>query len=369
MRASVFWWTLWLLISASTALQAAPIGEIRTVLRSQALVRPDEGWLASLTEANLDSALQEFDPYARYLSADDARLRAGHAVDWVGIGAELFSRDGQVLLSVYTGGPADRAGVPDRSRLQKIDGRRVSGMPLDAVAKLFRGREHTSVRLELITPAGKRRNAAVVRGAFRPLDVEASRTSRKRLLRIRRFLAGLTRPAVEASLEVLARSDAKSGASRQLPLIIDLRDCGGGDLYEALDLAGMFLKQGTPLGSLRGRTGSPQVFQARSGDKYTMPLMLLIGPDTASAAEIFAGILRQHGRARLAGQRSYGKCTSQTDRPLSDGSMLHFTNAEVLLPQGDTCTGLGLTPDLEVQGTDFDRLDDLAADVLNGFSH
>ena len=105
--------------------------------------------------------------------------------------------------------------------------------------------------------------------------------------------------------------------------------------------------------------------RAPQGKTYSMPLTLLVGPDTASAAEIFAGILRRHERGLLVGQTTYGKCASQTDARLSDGSVLRYTNREVLFPDGDTCTGKGLTPDLAVSDEEMDMLSRLVERAMS----
>jgi len=80
---------------------------------------------------------------------------------------------------------------------------------------------------------------------------------------------------------------------------------------------------------------------------------VIVGPDTASSAEIFAGALHRQGRAMLVGQSTYGKCSSQTDARLSDGSVLRYTNRDVLLPDGKSCSGAGLVPDRQVSEADM----------------
>ena len=106
---------------------------------------------------------------------------------------------------------------------------------------------------------------------------------------------------------------------------------------------------------------------APGGAKLTMPVILLIGPDTASAAEIFAGILQRHERAVLVGQTTRGKCTTQTDQRLADGSVLRFTNREVLLADGSRCSDVGIEPDTPVPDAllaDLNRLAALAREAL-----
>ena len=337
-------------------LHAAPLEAIRDILRRHLLNPPDEADLAALSEEGLPGRLRDIDPYARIFPAGEYRAPLAGSDSWIGIGASLSLRENAPVLHVYKGGGAERAGVPDRSRLIDIDGESVAGLDAQAVAARLRGAEGSTVRLGVAVPGGGTKRFTVRREAFSPLDVELVPPGTRHVVRIRDFTGGMTRPAMRATLEFLLRKTGGGGASR---LIIDLRDAPGGDLYEAFDLAGMFVPAGTHLGTIRGRDGYAMEIFAPQGDKFSMPLTLLVGPETASAAEIFAGILRRSERALLVGQTTYGKCASQTDARLSDGSVLRYTNREVLFPDGDTCTGKGLTPDLAVSDEEMDMLPSL----------
>ena len=345
--------------------KAAPLEEIRRILLSEALEPPPPAVMESLEEAGLQAFLKQFDPYARYFPARDYQSPVSGREAWIGIGAELVERDGEIHLSVYRGGAADMAGIPDRSKLLEVDGRSVAGLGAQAVASLLRGKEDTVVRLVLTRPGGERLDVGIVREAFKPLDVEPVPPGDRQILRIREFVAGMTRPALQATIDFLARR----GAAKDGPLIIDLRDAMGGDLYEAFDMAGMFLPAGTLLGTIQGRGEEVREVRTSSGEKYRMPLALIVGPDTASSAEIFAGALHQQGRATLVGRRTYGKCSSQTDARLSDGSVLRYTNRDVLLPGGGSCSGAELVPDREVSDAellDLARLVRVVDDILAG---
>lgn len=338
---------------AAQSLYAAPLEAIRDILRRHLLNPPDEAALAALSNEDLPGRLLDIDPYARIIPAGEYRAPMAGGNSWVGIGAGLALREGVPILHVYKGGGADRAGVPDRVRLLEVDGKAVADLDAEGVASRLKGEEGSMVRLGVALPGGGKKSFTVRREAFSPLDVELIPPGTQRVVRIREFAGGLTRPALRATLDFLS---GQVPADKAAQVIIDLRDAPGGDLYEAFDLAGLFLPAGTPLGTIRGRDGYAMEIRAPQGDKFSMPLTLLVGPETASAAEIFAGILRRHDRVRLVGQTTFGKCASQTDARLSDGSVLRYTNREVLFPGGDTCTGTGLTPDLAVGDDELDLL-------------
>lgn len=346
-----------MLLAAPLRALAAPLEEIRAVLRAQLATPPAEAALKGLAGKDVARALAAIDPYARLIPAQEYRSPLLGPEAWTGIGASLVFVGDAVQLAVYQGGAADRMGVVDRSRLVSVDGKPVAGLAPAEIAARLRGQADTEVVLGLVEPGGANVRAHVRREAFRPLDVELVEPGDQQVLRLREFMAGLTRPALLASVDFLQKKAGRA-ASADAPLFIDLRDASGGDLYEAFDLAALFLPEGTALGAQQARGATPQPVRAPAGRKLTMPLVLIVGPDTASAAEVFAGILQQHGRARLVGQKTFGKCSSQTDKKLSDGSVLRFTNREILLPDGKSCSGAGLAPDVAASTRE---LGDLAA--------
>ncbi len=337
---------------------ASVLDEIRSLLREQALVVPAGERLDALTEEDLAAGLASIDPHARHFKAADYRAPLHASEAWTGIGADLVQDGQEVLLDVYQGGAADRVGIPDRARVVEIEGVPVAGLPMDAIVARLRGEAGTRVAIGLVLPDGGRARAHVERERFVPLDVELLQPGGARVIRLREFVPGITLPALVATLDFERQTHRQGDVG---PLVIDLRDATGGDLYEAFDLAGLFLPAGTHLGSLRAREGVVREVRATGGRKFAMPLVLLVGPDTASAAEVFAGVLQSHGRARLLGRQTYGKCSSQTDARLSDGSVLRYTNREVVLPDGKSCSNVGLMPDHEATPQLLSDLSSLAA--------
>lgn len=344
------------LLLSHTSAQAIPLEAIREVLRQRLLSPPEEAALAELREENLSQQLKDIDPYAQVFTSQDYRAPLSGVGMWVGIGAGLVMRNNQAILNIYKGGAADLAHVPDRSRLVAIDGQSVKDIDIRDIADRLRGEAGSSVRLTIAPPQGEQKDFLVQRAAFKPLDVELVPPGTQHVVRVRDFSSGLTRSAMRATLDFLAQT---RNTNNMEPIVIDLRDAPGGDLYEAFDLAGIFLAAGTPLATIRGRDDYTMDIHAPGGPKYTMPLVLLVGPETASAAEIFAGILHQQNRAKLVGQTTYGKCSSQTDILLPEGFVLRYTNKEVFFPDGDTCSGVGLAPDLRVDDSEIDILSSL----------
>lgn len=343
-----------------------PLDEIRQVLREQALSAPTQSQLSALDATDLAVGLQAIDPAARYFPRALYRSPNQRPDSASGIGAELLPSGDDLWLLPFQGGALEQAGLTDRARLRMIDDRAIAGWSLDEIANRLRGSAGTHVVLDIEDLDGQARRLVIERQSFRPLDVELVQPGAQRILRVREFVAGLTRPALLATVDFIENSDIDR--PERAPIILDLRDATGGDLFAALDIAALFLPEGAPLATLVARGGVTSEIRVPAGIDLDQPLILLIGPGTASAAEILAGILRDHGRARLVGQTTYGKCDSQTDVRLSDGSVLRLTNRAVRLPSGEHCSGIGIAPDLEVDTATLNDLSRLVPRAI-GASH
>jgi carboxyl-terminal processing protease len=125
-------------------------------------------------------------------------------------------------------------------------------------------------------------------------------------------------------------------------LVLDLRGCPGGDLAAAVDLAADFLPEGAVVATVVDGEGDETVYRSQSEHPRTLPLVLLVDGGTASAAEVFAGALQAHGRAVVAGERTYGKGTAQHLMPGAG----YCTVASIRLPDGEPIEGRGVVPDL-----------------------
>lgn len=319
------------------------IAEIRSLLAEGLPNPPSTEALEALDQGDFASRLQVIDPYAEWFPVGAFRPGRDRSGWWSGIGADISFDGDDVRLLPYQGGPAAAAGVPDRARLLAIDGQAIRPLSPEALAERLRGPSGSWIQLTISDESGEAMTVSLRRQWVRPLDVELIGTDGRRVIRLREFLAGLSRSALLATVSFLRD---QPGMKNEQPLIIDLRYNPGGDLFEAFDLAGLFVPAGTVLGSLHSRSQHPREVLAPAGDKLEGKIILLVGPDTASAAEVFAGALQQLGRARLVGQPTFGKCSSQTEVPLSDGSVFRYTNLEILLPGGIGCDGLGVAPDL-----------------------
>ncbi len=334
-------WLLGILLFLPPALAAEPpLEEIREILRTHLPEPPRESRLAALSPDKLEEGLKDIDPHARLLTREELHESPPGGGQGVGIGGELFFRDGQLIISPYQEGSLARAGVTRRVVLLEVNGSRAQDLSLEEAAAMLLGPPGTRVRLRMHTfPQGEEFEKTLTRRSFRPLQVEMVQPGDQAVLRVRSFEAGRTRSALKAGIQFI-------GAG-QSPVFIDLREAVGGDLYEALDCASMFLPSGSSMGGME-RRDSRMVVNSPGEKKFAGSVVLLVGPDTASAAEVFAAALGHHGRALLVGRPTFGKCSTQTRIKLSDGSVLQFTNGLILGPEGDKCSSAGLQPHITV---------------------
>jgi len=315
------------------AVDTGIVEEIRSILGQESLHGDTLRTLQTPDDEDLAAALRAMDRWAERIAHGSEDPATDRAV----IGADLYRRGGDYWLMPYANGPLAQAGISTRMVLREIDHRPTRDQTESEVARLLHGETGDTVVLGLCRPPCEYlRQVAVVRQVFRPLSVEFATWNGLPLIRIRRFVASEGQAFVRAILQTL---DAAG------PLVIDLRDCQGGDLFEALDTAALFLPADTHLLTTIDRYGRRRVHRSPAGIKTTRALQLLVGPATASAGELFAGILQKAGRAEVIGAVTRGKCVSQKRVRLSDGSQLLFTNLATEFADGTSCEGNGITPD------------------------
>lgn len=261
-----------------------------------------------------------------------------------------------IIDEVAPGSPAEVAGLQLDDRIVSIDGAptAAAGKELKEAgaweAKL-RGGSGTRVTLSVLRVGWKEPRAfTLVRAQVKQQSVSYKVLEpRIGYLAISRFVEA-TNADVTAALDALRAQNALGS------LVIDLRDDPGGIVDQAVLVADQFLDAGTIV-TIRGRKGSVETEAAhKGGGAVSVPLTILVDQGTASAAEILAASLRDHDRAKLVGQPTYGKGTVQTFYDLDDGSGLKLTTARYLTPKGNFLESKGLLPDV--------RIDDFAPEEI-----
>jgi carboxyl-terminal processing protease len=293
-------------------------------------------------------AANSLDVYSCYLTPDQLNdVYSQIEGNFVGLGVELKSDDGALLIvRVIHGSPAEQQGLRSGDRILEVDGHATCKYPTDQAANLLQGAEGTVAQLLVQSPGGRPRALGVPRQRVEVPSVDEvqmlDRGQGTGYFKLTCFQKTTSRDMDEA-LWSLHRDGMRS-------LIVDLRGNPGGLLVTAVEVADKFIDRGVIV-STHGR--NPQedfTYSAQGNGGWRMPLVVLIDQDSASAAEIFAGAIRDHHRGTIIGKRSYGKGSVQGIFPLTVGNAgLRLTTAKFYSPNGYPFAGIGVSPDLVVQ--------------------
>jgi carboxyl-terminal processing protease len=263
--------------------------------------------------------------------------------NFVGLGVELKSSDGALLIvNVIHNSPAERGGIKPGDKITSVGGRSTADVNTDKAAEMLQGPEGSAAQLTVVTGDEAPRQLSIRRE-----HVDVSSVDDVKIID-RDFGIGYfkltcfqktTSQDVDRALRELRTDGMRS-------LVIDLRGNPGGLLTAAVEVAEKFVDSGTIV-STRGRSpGEDYNYQAHGTGQWRMPLVVLIDGDSASAAEILAGALRDYHRAQIVGTRSYGKGSVQGIFPLSlGGAGVRLTTAKFYSPLGKPFTHVGVDPD------------------------
>jgi carboxyl-terminal processing protease len=292
-------------------------------------------------------ATNALDDYSAYLTADQLNeVYSQIDGNFVGLGIELKSADGALtIVKVIPSSPAERGGLHGGDSIVAVDGRATADMNTDEAANLLQGPEGSTVRVTAVAIGGKPRVVTLVRQ-----HVEIPSVTDESIIDPDRGVAYLkltcfqktTSRDLDTALWKLHRLGMRS-------LIMDLRGNPGGLLTSAVEIVDKFVESGTIV-STRGRNPSEDFnYSAHKAGTWRVPLVVLIDGDSASASEIFAGAMRDHRRAVMVGERSYGKGSVQGIFPLNlSHSGLRLTTAKFYSPNGLPFSKVGVEPDVVV---------------------
>jgi carboxyl-terminal processing protease len=279
--------------------------------------------------------------HSRFMTPEMVRIErnfaAGH---FVGIGVEVRLKGGHVVIVVpLDGSPAQRAGLQAGDMILKVNGRDVTGLPLDQVVERISGKAGTSVSLTILRPGTSHmQNVTLVRASIAIHNVTWQHLPETVIAQVR--IAGFSKGVTKDLKEALKNIKEKGLKG----IILDLRNNPGGLLEEAVSTASQFLKSGNVLLEKNAKDKITPVPVQPNGIAPDIPMMVLINGGTASAAEIVSGALKDAHRAILIGETTFGTGTVLSRFSLSDGSALLLAVEEWLTPDGHTIWHKGITP-------------------------
>ena len=305
-----------------------------------------------LTETAINAMLRKIDPYTVYYpKKNDKDLRMLTTGKYGGIGSIIQQRPrpdkaGKKMpkdslwtyaVNPYEGKPAQRAGVEAGDRILSVDGKSTKGLTVSEVSNLLRGVPGSTVVLELEREGiNKPFKVSIVREDIHLEPVSYytvfradSLTEPVGYIRFNEFTEGSAQAFSNALDELYYTQGARA-------LVIDLRGNGGGIVDEALQIVNLFVDRDTKVVETRGKTAnSNRTYKTRNNPRYKdLPLVVLVDKNSASASEIVSGALQDLGRAKLIGQRTFGKGLVQNVRPVAYDGHIKVTTSKYYLPSG-----------------------------------
>jgi carboxyl-terminal processing protease len=302
-----------------------------------------------LMEKAVRGMVAALDPHSAFLDSEEfEEIRLSTMGSYPGVGIEVVAEDAGVkVLRPIKGSPAEEAGMLSGDFIVKIDGADV-GADLAGAINRMRGPAGSTVRLTV----RRSDRSDLLNFSLRRVKVEVRSVAQQALepgygyLRITGF-SETTADDVARALAHLKRDNPRGLKG----LVLDLRNNPGGVLEASVAVADAFLDHGLIV-SAEGRTADSQFhMDATPGDLIDgAPIVVMVNGGSASAAEILAGALKDHGRAELVGHKSYGKGSVQTVMPLSHGGALKLTTSRYFTPSGASIHEKGILPDVIVNG-------------------
>lgn len=304
------------------------------------------------------------DPYTDYMNKEEAQsFNDSLSSSFQGIGAEIQERNGYIMVvSPIKNSPAEAAGLQPKDLILTVDGESIKGLNASEAVLLIRGEKGTKVTLEVQRGDNPEpltftivRDDIPVETVYGELDAE----------KIAHIQITSFSEETAAELEAMLADFDEQGMTG---IVLDVRQNPGGYLEAAIDISNLFVPAGKNILQLQGRDGEPQALAAKAGDKYTLPVTVLIDEGSASASEILAAALSESYGAKVVGVSSFGKGTMQEVSYFDDGANLKFTTGKWLTPSGQWINEKGVTPDVEVPYPPYAQLAyvDPAAELTTG---
>ena len=315
----------------------------------------DEIDQAEIMDSAINGVLQSLDPYSAYMSPDLFKeMQTDTRGEFGGLGIEIGMEAGVVkVISPIDDTPAEKAGIKAGDYIVKIGEEQVQGKSLMEAVKLMRGPVNTSINLTI-----RRKNVkkplefTITRKVIEVQSVKSEVLSKEKnigYIRLKSFNENSDNQFLKSIKKFEKNSKIKS-------YVIDLRNNPGGLLTQAINITDFFLDDGEIVSTKGRKVTETRKFFAKRGDEINgKPVIVLINNGSASAAEIFAGALKDHKRAIILGENSYGKGSVQSIIPLGNGGGMRLTISKYYLPSGKSISEIGVTPDILVEeiGDDF----------------
>ena len=323
-------------------------------------------------DSAINGLLQSLDPYSAYMSPEIFNeMQTETSGEFGGLGIEVGMESGVVkVISPIDDTPASKAGIKAGDYIVKINNTQVQGKSLSEAVDLMRGPVGSGIELTIRRRGEKKALIFnVIREVIQIKSVKADLLEKNiGYIRLTSFNENSGKQ-IEREIKKLEKNDSVKS------YILDLRNNPGGLLSQAIKISDFFLENGEIVSTKSRKASENRKWFAKKGDLTNgKKLIVLINYGSASASEIVAGALKDHKRAILLGENSYGKGSVQSIIPLKNNGAIRLTVAKYYLPSGKSISEIGVSPDIEIgeENEDFriktetDNQLDYAIKLLNG---
>jgi len=321
-------------------------GEVLEKIKNEYVDEVDQ---TKAMDSAINGLLQSLDPYSAYMSPElYINMQTDTKGEFGGLGIEISMESGVVkVISPIDDTPAALAGIKAGDYIVKIEDVQVQGKSLMEAVKLMRGKVGTKIKLT-VRRKGERK-VLIFNIERKIIEVKSVSTKiigdREKIgyLRLKQFNQNSDQQLLK-QIKLLEKNNKPTG------YIIDLRNNPGGLLNQAINITDLFLDDGEIVSTKGRKTFENRKFFARKGDVVNgKPIIVMINNGSASASEILAGALKDHKRAIILGENTYGKGSVQSIIPLKNGGGMRLTVSKYYLPSGKSISDVGVTPDIFVE--------------------
>ena len=298
-------------------------------------------------DAAINGVLQSLDPYSAYMSPKTfSNMQIETTGEFGGLGIEVGMEAGVVkVISPIDNTPASRAGIKAGDYIVKINETQVQGKSLTEVVELMRGPVGTDIEIT-VRRIGKKK--AIIFNITREIiEIESVKS---KILDDKIGYLRLTSFNENSSEQIKNKIKEIKKDKKIKGYILDLRNNPGGLLSQAIRISDFFLDYGEIVSTKSRKSSENRKWFSKKGDLIDgKTLIVLINYGSASASEIVAGALKEHKRAILIGENSYGKGSVQSIIPLKNKGAIRLTISKYYLPSGESISEVGVTPDIEIE--------------------
>ncbi len=319
---------------------------------------------ADVMDSAINGVLQSLDPYSAYMSPELFKsMQTESKGEFGGLGIEIGMEAGVVkVIAPIADTPAEKAGIKAGDYIVRINNEQVQGKTLMEAVKLMRGPVGSSIELTIRRKGEKKSlNFKIERQIIEVKSVES------KILGSQKNIGYIKLKSFNENSDKQFIQKIKNYEKQKLiGYIIDLRNNPGGLLNQAIAITDFFLDKGEIVSTKGRRISETRKFFARTGDGIKgKPIIVLINNGSASASEIFAGALKDHKRAIILGESSYGKGSVQSIIPLRNGGGIRLTISKYYLPSGKSISEVGVSPDIVVKEESEFKMDSDSDNQLN----